>query len=60
MPPTKTTWRKTRHSDGQGGACVEVASVPGGTGVRDSKNPGAGHLTISQDAFHTLLTNLKR
>jgi hypothetical protein len=31
-------WRKSSFSNGQGGACVEVAGSLGA--VRDSKNPG--------------------
>jgi hypothetical protein len=32
-------WRKSSHSNGNGGACVEVADLPdGGRAVRDSKD----------------------
>ena len=31
------TWRKSSRSGGNGGACVEVATAPPVTGVRDSK-----------------------
>ncbi|GGV04400.1 hypothetical protein GCM10010182_23410 [Actinomadura cremea] len=56
-----TTWRKSRHSGTQGGsACVEVASLVEGVGVRDSKAPGAGHLTLEREAFRALLAELKR
>ncbi|HEY7484053.1 MAG TPA: DUF397 domain-containing protein [Streptosporangiaceae bacterium] len=34
-------WRKSSHSNTQGGDCVEVARLAGGIGVRDSKNPDA-------------------
>ncbi|WP_433227549.1 DUF397 domain-containing protein [Actinomadura formosensis] len=54
------TWRKARRSGGQGDACVELAPLPNGIGVRDSKAPDAGHLTLTPPAFHTLLKNLKR
>ncbi|MGV9411949.1 DUF397 domain-containing protein [Nocardia sp. NPDC003693] len=33
-------WRKSTHSGGSGGDCVEVAFAGGSVGVRDSKNPG--------------------
>ncbi|MFI0367453.1 DUF397 domain-containing protein [Actinomadura sp. 1N219] len=48
-------WRKSRRSDSQGDACVEVAPLPSGVGVRDSKNPDGGHLILSPDAFRELL-----
>ncbi|WP_338598511.1 DUF397 domain-containing protein [Saccharopolyspora sp. SCSIO 74807] len=34
---TQATWRKSSRSGGDGGACVEVATIPAATGVRDSK-----------------------
>ncbi len=36
---TGLVWRKSSHSGGQGGNCVEVAELPdGGMAVRDSKD----------------------
>ena len=35
--------------DGNGGACVEVAVVPGGAGVRDSKLGEAGPVLAFTD-----------
>ncbi|MBM7776009.1 hypothetical protein JOD54_006213 [Actinokineospora baliensis] len=32
-----TNWHKSTHSGGQNGGCVEVGSVPGLVGVRDTK-----------------------
>ncbi|MBB5915540.1 hypothetical protein BJY24_004452 [Nocardia transvalensis] len=47
-------WFKSSRSQNQG-QCVEVAWLPDGqVGVRDSKNPDAGHLTFTPgewDAF---------
>jgi hypothetical protein len=47
MDLTRATWRKSSYSSGNGGACVEVAVVPGAKegsdlviAVRDSKSPG--------------------
>ncbi|MBO2459315.1 DUF397 domain-containing protein [Actinomadura violacea] len=53
-----THWRKSTHSDGDEGECVKVASLDEGIGVRDSKNPGAGPLTLTRHEFAALLTHL--
>ena len=60
MNTPKGKWRKARQSGGQGDACVELARVTHGIGVRDSKNPAAGHLVLTTHTFRTLLTSLKR
>ncbi|MBL7498293.1 DUF397 domain-containing protein [Frankia sp. CNm7] len=39
-PATALVWRKSTYSAGNGGECVEVATLPdGGRAVRDSKDP---------------------
>ncbi|MBO2458734.1 DUF397 domain-containing protein [Actinomadura violacea] len=55
-----TTWRKSSYSDETGGQCVELARLSHGIGIRDSKNPEAGHLRLPRSAFAALLTDLKR
>lgn len=60
MDLNNVQWRKSSHSGGTGGECVELAALPGSVGVRDSKNPHAGHLTLSPDTFRALLGELKR
>jgi hypothetical protein len=35
----RIAWRKSSHSGGNGGNCIEVASLPGVVAVRDSKDP---------------------
>ncbi|MFB4306237.1 DUF397 domain-containing protein [Actinomadura sp. GTD37] len=52
-------WRKARQSDGQGGACVEVARFPDAVAVRDSKNPDGPNLLLTPHTFQTILNNLK-
>ncbi|WP_189161707.1 DUF397 domain-containing protein, partial [Sphaerisporangium melleum] len=32
-------WRKSSYTSGNGGNCVEIAPLPGGMAVRDSKRP---------------------
>ncbi|MCD0447830.1 DUF397 domain-containing protein [Actinocorallia sp. API 0066] len=56
---TRPTWRKSSYSGGGGGNCVEVASLPGSVGVRDSKNPGTGHQAFSPEAFGAMVHAIK-
>ncbi|MGA8117850.1 MAG: DUF397 domain-containing protein, partial [Actinocatenispora sp.] len=46
-------WKSTRS--GNQGQCVEVAATDDGWHVRDSKNPGQGHLTVSSVAWQAFL-----
>ena len=58
---TSPAWRKSSHtSDGTSGQCVELAALGSAVGIRDSKAPDAGHLTISIDVFADLLARVKR
>lgn len=50
-----TRWRKSRFSGDAN--CVEVAFE---TGVRDSKNPDAGHLSLRGDVYQALLSFARR
>lgn len=54
-----TEWRKSSRSNTSGGDCVEVARLSDAVGVRDSKNPRAGHLTLSRAAFAGLVQSIK-
>ncbi|MEO3822589.1 DUF397 domain-containing protein [Actinomadura sp. B10D3] len=53
------TWRKSRRSDDKGGACVELAALPEGVGVRDSTAPHGPRLLLDTNTFRALLTALK-
>lgn len=56
-------WRKSTHSGGVNDEhCVELGRLaPGiGIGVRDSKDPDGGHLTLAVGEFAALLTRIKR
>ena len=51
--PDGLTWRKSSRSGG-GAQCVELANLPVGAAVRDSKSPDSGHLVLAPAAFDQL------
>ena len=54
-----TGWFKSTRSDGGSDQCVEVRITDTTTGVRDSKNPTGGRLTLSRHAFDAFLTQVR-
>ncbi|MEU0127620.1 MULTISPECIES: DUF397 domain-containing protein [unclassified Streptomyces] len=49
---TPTSWRKSSHSGGDGGSCLEVAEGHAGiVPVRDSKSPSGPALVFSASAW---------
>lgn len=56
-------WRKSSYS-GTGTAggqeCVEVARISRMVGLRDSKAPAAGHLSLDVPHFEALVSRIKR
>ncbi|MGW2958115.1 DUF397 domain-containing protein [Streptomyces sp. NPDC001220] len=54
-------WRKSSYSGGgDGNECVEIATTPTHTAVRDSKAPARATLTFPAEAFTTFLGALKK
>ncbi|WUI00572.1 DUF397 domain-containing protein [Spirillospora sp. NBC_00431] len=53
-------WRKSSRSNASGNECVEIANLSEGRGIRDSKAPAAGHLTLSAESFAHLVARVKR
>ncbi|WP_105974534.1 DUF397 domain-containing protein [Streptomyces geranii] len=52
-------WRKSSHSgDGEGDDCVEIATTPTQTVVRDTKAPAEATLTFATEAFARFLGEL--
>lgn len=52
-------WHKSSYSSGQGGACVEVASIHNGRAVRDSKNPAGPVLTFTATGWSAFTTAVR-
>ncbi|MGH3749653.1 MAG: DUF397 domain-containing protein [Micromonosporaceae bacterium] len=52
-----TAWHKASYSNGYGGDCIEVATLPHGhRALRDSKNPTGPTLTITPTHWTAFLT----
>lgn len=54
-----TQWRKSSYSSSTGGDCVELAALGGKVGLRDSKNPEAGHFTLRPVELEALVGRIK-
>lgn len=66
MPPacelelSAANWRKSSHSNGQGGACIEVADgLVGVVPVRDSKEPGRAALVFGAPAWSAFVAAVR-
>lgn len=44
-------WRKSSYSNGMGGECVEVATLPADIAFRDSKAPTGPRITVGHRAW---------
>jgi Domain of unknown function (DUF397) len=55
----KVVWRKSSHSGGNGGQCVEMAVLTFGRAVRDSKNTDGAPLVFSERAIGQFLNEIK-
>jgi hypothetical protein len=56
--PSRTRWRKSTHSGGNGD-CVEIASLGDAMAVRDSKHPTGPSLFVSRDIWRGFIQNVK-
>ncbi|GDY31578.1 DUF397 domain-containing protein [Gandjariella thermophila] len=54
MDLSRARWRKSSRSGG-GNQCVELALLPAGAAVRDSKNPTGPALVVGRTAYETFL-----
>jgi hypothetical protein len=57
---SQVAWRKSTRSSGGGSNCVEVACLSGRVGIRDSKNPDGGTLTVTAAVFRELTDGIRR
>lgn len=56
-------WRKSSYTGGvNDNQCVELGRLAAGNGigVRDSKDPGGGHLTLTSGQFTDLISQIKQ
>ncbi|MGH3432787.1 MAG: DUF397 domain-containing protein [Thermocrispum sp.] len=52
------SWRRSSYS-GEAGNCVEIGHLPGGTAIRDSKNPNEDALVLDARSWQALLTAVR-
>jgi hypothetical protein len=55
------TWRKASRSGNGGNDCVEIGSASDGSarGIRDSKRPLDGYLSVTPDMLGALLNSIR-
>src|SRR5690348_18321172 len=53
------TWRKSTYSNGSGGECVEVADLPSGRAVRDSKHPEGSILVFTKGGWQAFVQGIQ-
>lgn len=56
-----TAWRKSSFSGSQATSeCVEVGVGPGTVGVRDTKSPERGHLTVAAPTWRAFVRHVAK
>jgi hypothetical protein len=53
------TWRKSSYRNGRGGECVEVADLPSGRAVRDSKHPEGPILVFTRGGWQAFVQGIR-
>lgn len=56
---TDVVWRKSTHSDANGGACIEVADLSGRVAVRDSKDRNGPVLSFTAPDWQRFINSVK-
>jgi hypothetical protein len=54
----RVNWKKSTRSNGSGD-CVEIAELPDGVAVRDSKNPNDGVLRFTRREWRAFIHGAK-
>ncbi|MFJ7345627.1 DUF397 domain-containing protein [Streptomyces sp. NPDC101110] len=57
MSTSEPAWKKSSHSSGGSGDCVEIATSPEAVHIRDSKNKQGPQLRLSPTAWSVFLTH---
>jgi len=58
VDPGGATWRKSTYSNGSGGNCVEVADLPNGLAVRDSRHPKGPILVFTREGWQAFVEGI--
>jgi Domain of unknown function (DUF397) len=60
MDNSHLTWRKSTHSGGNGGECIEVAATTKPLiAVRDSKDPGGPQLVFNAPGWQLFVQRMR-
>jgi len=59
MEVERLAWRTSSFSGGNGGSCVEVAPLPSGVAVRDTKDRSRAPHVYSRPAWESLLRAIR-
>ena len=59
QPEANLDWRKSSHSGGGGGDCVEVAEAAGGVLVRNSNNLSLGTMPFTKAELSAFIAGCK-
>jgi hypothetical protein len=59
MDNSHLTWRKSTHSGGNGGDCIEVATADTQVAVRDSKDPNGPNLAFATPVWQSFVQRLR-
>ena len=59
VDPEGATWRKSTYSNGSGGNCVEIADLPNGRAVRDSRHPQGPILVFTPDTWRAFVHGIE-
>ncbi|WP_405919890.1 DUF397 domain-containing protein [Streptomyces longwoodensis] len=55
----RLVWRKSSHSNSEGGNCVEVALTPAVAHIRDSKTPAGPSLAVPARTWKAFVAALR-